>query len=119
MPLSEEGGHQSGPGATFAVRGGTGTLLWGPEWQQGGAHSTRMLLAMLSPNVGPWDLETCFIHPSVYLLIFKSFIYLFSERGEGREKDREKHQYVVASRAPPAGDLACNPGMCPDWELNR
>ena len=78
-----------------------------------------MLLAMLSPNVGPWDLETCFIHPSVYLLIFKSFIYLFSERGERREKDREKHQYVVASRAPPAGDLACNPDMCPDWELNR
>ena len=20
---------------------------------------------------------------------------------------------------PPAGDLACNPGVCPDWELNR
>ena len=20
---------------------------------------------------------------------------------------------------PPTGDLACNPGMCPDWELNR
>ena len=19
----------------------------------------------------------------------------------------------------PTGDLACNPGMCPDWELNR
>ena len=28
----------------------------------------------------------------------------------------EKHQYVVASRMPPAGDLARNPGMCPDWE---
>ena len=20
---------------------------------------------------------------------------------------------------PPTGDLACNPGMCPDWELNQ
>ena len=25
---------------------------------------------------------------------------------------------VVASCAPPTGDLAHNPGMCPDWELN-
>ena len=23
-----------------------------------------------------------------------------------------------ASRKPPTGDLACNPGMSPDWELN-
>ena len=26
---------------------------------------------------------------------------------------------MVASCAPPTGDLACNPGMCPDWELNQ
>ena len=25
---------------------------------------------------------------------------------------------LVDSRMPPAGDLAHNPGMCPDWELN-
>ena len=24
----------------------------------------------------------------------------------------------VASHTPPTGDLACNPGMWPDWELN-
>ena len=30
----------------------------------------------------------------------------------------EKHQCVVASRAPPTGHLACNLGMCPDWESN-
>ena len=23
---------------------------------------------------------------------------------------------MVASCTPPTGDLACNPGMCPDWE---
>ena len=44
------------------------------------------------------------------------FMYLFLERGKGRE--REKHQCVVASRAPPTGDLARNPGLCPYWELN-
>ena len=26
---------------------------------------------------------------------------------------------MVASGVPPAGDLACNPGMCPDGESNR
>ena len=30
----------------------------------------------------------------------------------------EKHQCVVASHMSPTGDLAHNPGMCPDWELN-
>ena len=52
-------------------------------------------------------------------LFFKRF-YLFIFRQTGREGEREgeKHQYVVASRAPPAGDLAHNPGMCPDWESN-
>ena len=50
--------------------------------------------------------------------------YLFSEIGERREKERErntderkKHQ-LVASRKLPTSDLACNPGMCPEWELN-
>ena len=58
------------------------------------------------------------------LIIFKDFIYLFLERGEGREIERERninvqeiHQ-LVASHISPPGDLACNPGMCPDWELN-
>ena len=30
----------------------------------------------------------------------------------------EKHQCVVASCVPPTGDLAHNPGVCPDWESN-
>ena len=49
------------------------------------------------------------------------FIYLFSERGEGREKERERNVNVqsVASRIPLAGDLAHNPGMCPDWASNQ
>ena len=44
------------------------------------------------------------------------FYYLFLERG--REQGGEKHQCVVASRTPPTGDLAHNPGLCPDWESN-
>ena len=26
---------------------------------------------------------------------------------------------MVASHTPPIGDLAYNPGLCPDWELNQ
>ena len=35
-------------------------------------------------------------------IFFKRF-YLFLDRGEGREKERGKHQCVVASREAPAG----------------
>ena len=54
-----------------------------------------------------------------YFLFFKRF-YLFNFR-EGREGEREgeEHQCVVASCVFPTGDLALNPGMCPDWESNQ
>ena len=54
----------------------------------------------------------------------KDIIYLFLERGEKREKEREKNINVreihrlVASHMPPTGGLAGNPGMCPDWDSN-
>ena len=52
---------------------------------------------------------------------FKDIIYLliyFREREREGERG-EKHHCMVASPAPPTGDLACNPGMCPDWEPNQ
>ena len=54
-----------------------------------------------------------------YKMFFKDF-YLFIFRERGREGEREglKHQCVVASPMAPTGDLACNPGMCPNLELN-
>ena len=62
----------------------------------------------------------------LFYFIFKYFIYLFLERRKGRnrrrregEKEGEKHPCVVASHAPHPGDLACNPGLCPDYESNH
>ena len=49
----------------------------------------------------------------------KIFIYLFLERGEGKEKEGEKHQCVVASCTPPTEDQAYTPGMCLGWESNQ
>ena len=34
------------------------------------------------------------------------------------EKKGEQHQCVVASHVTRIGDLARNPGMCPDWKSN-
>ena len=46
-----------------------------------------------------------------------------SQRGNQVPVTLEQHRLrlhrLVASNAPPTGDLACNPGMCPDWESNR
>ena len=58
-------------------------------------------------------------HANYKPTFFLDFIfYLFLERGEGKEREGEKHQCVVASRAPPTGDLACSPGKRPDWGSN-
>ena len=56
-------------------------------------------------------------------LLFFTF-YLFLERGTEGERERRKHwctrdNQLVASHMSPTGDMAHNPGMCPDWELNR
>ena len=57
---------------------------------------------------------------TLFLFSFKDFIYfIFRERGREGEREGEKHQCVVASHVASPGDLACNPGMCPDWELNQ
>ena len=42
----------------------------------------------------------------------------FLERRREGEREGEKYQCVVSSHVPHTGDLAHNPGMCPDWELN-
>ena len=47
-------------------------------------------------------------------LIFCLFIFRETGRREG-----EKHQCMVASCAPPTGDLACNPGICSKWNQIR
>ena len=70
-----------------------------------------------------WFHALIFSHSVDYLFYFLFFlnIYLFSERGEGRDEGRERN--IMCERdinplplAPPS--LAHNPGMCPNWELN-
>ena len=77
----------------------------------------------------PEELEPCAAHvvehimcvrvdllKNSFFLIF--YLFIFRE-GKGGTTKGEKYQCVVASQAPPPGDLACNPGMYPDWESNQ
>ena len=53
-------------------------------------------------------LQKCF-----FLLLLRFYLFIFRERGKEGEREGEKQQCVVASCAPPTGDLARNRGMCP------
>ena len=56
----------------------------------------------------------------ILMRLWLNFFFLFLNLFISKEREREgkKHQCVVASCVPPTGVLACNPGMCPDWESN-
>ena len=55
----------------------------------------------------------------MYFLIFLlRFHFIFREKGREGVREGEKHQCMVASHVALTGDLARNPGMCPDWESN-
>ena len=47
--------------------------------------------------------------------IFFMILFIFLERGEGRERGRETSMCGCLSLAPNWGP-GPNPGMCPDWE---
>ena len=70
----------------------------------------------------PFDLFLYFlikIFPLFHFLHFLKRFYLFLyflERRAGKEKEGKIYQRVVASCTPPAGDLAHNPDLSPDWE---
>ena len=53
------------------------------------------------------------------IIFFRFYLFTFRQRGRKGEIEGEKRQGVVTSCAPATGDLACNPGICPDWELNQ
>ena len=100
-------------------------LTWGtsdPSLRQAPLLYTHPWLAQAKRvGCGPstWKIMTkaLKLQPLFFFLRFYLLIYL--DRGEGKEKEKEKHQCVVASYVPPTGDLACNSGMCPDWESNQ
>ena len=61
-------------------------------------------------------MQTLYVFESFPVLFLKVlFIYSFFREDKGG-REGEKHQCVVDSQTPPAGEMACNPGTCPDWD---
>ena len=56
---------------------------------------------------------------STRIFFERLYVFVFRQRGREGEREGEKHPCVVASCVPPTGNLARNPGMCPDWEPNQ
>ena len=50
-------------------------------------------------------------------IFFKILLFIFRDGGKEGEREGEKHRPVVSYMSP-TRNLAHNPGMCPDWELN-
>ena len=74
-----------------------------------------------SASFTTWKKVSFFICILFKVSFFKKkrfYLFIFRERGGEEEREGEKHQCVVASHTPPTGDLAHNPGVCPDWESN-
>ena len=69
----------------------------------------------------------CFVFSFLFFLkmcllfyyFLRFYLFIFREKGRGGEREGEKHQCVIASHTPPTGDLAHNPGICPDWGSNQ
>ena len=70
-----------------------------------------LILLTTFPSRYHWEVNYPFFKKNIFF-----YFFIFRERKWGRK--REKHQCVSASSTPPTGDLAGNPGMCPDWESN-
>ena len=139
---SWQGGRNCSPGFSWVSRsvylsdcpwlwgrGNDVNLLWSPHFLP--SQNLEWLLAAVTYFLTGWVWS--FILPSklywtqkdLHFFFFFCRFYLFIFfREEGREKESERNivvqdkQRSVASLRPPPGDLVCNPGMCPDWELN-
>ena len=101
-PLLEAGGREAGEWLLMVSFDGDKNVL---EFHSGGGDGYTTLWILLLNG-------TLYFVKGFYLFIFR-------QRGTEGERKGEKHQCVVDFHRPPTGDLAHNPGMCPDWGSNR
>ena len=67
-------------------------------------------------------LKSCLLLVNLPFLGFFFFFLRFDlvlERGEGREKERERNISWLPLIHALTGGQTCNPGTCPDWALNQ
>ena len=71
------------------------------------------------PQIYKAQIIESYLLPEKRRVLFCLFVLFILERGREGERKEEKYQCAVASGVPPTGNLAHNPAMCPDWELNQ
>ena len=91
-------------------------LEGGREEEREGEKHGCVRETWISQTQGDLEKEALFF----FFFFLRCYLFIFRQR-EGREKERERNinVWLVAPHTPPTGDLAHNPGMCPDWELNQ
>ena len=89
----------------------------GSVWHAGG-RGQRPERRDIGQRCGSQALEVAWMPRDDPMFLF-SIYFIFTESGGEGEREGETHPCVVASHAPPTGDPAHNPGICPDWELNQ
>ena len=101
-------------------RADSGCLRLGRHWLQTGRGD---LFGRKGSETGWWQ----WLHNSINLLkIIELYAYngfIFRERGKEEERERpidcERYTNLLPIEYPQLGSPTCNPGMCPDWELNQ
>ena len=75
--------------------------------------------------IGLWKSNRVISSLTGFVCVCFVFKILFIFREREREGERERNidvreiHWLAASHTPPAGDLAHNPDMCPDWESSQ
>ena len=85
----------------------------------------RPALFITSPLQPVWGGQRQVYTGNFILFYLSNFLFIFLERGEGREKERKRNIDVWERNinwfpliGTSTGDQTQNPSMCPDWELN-
>ena len=93
----------------------------------------KPLFPLLSTTLWPETVSFCLfflfvafrvtLHSFLFIYLFIYFLFILREREKEEEREgnlyvQEICQSVASCTPPPSGDLACNPGTCPDWEWN-
>ena len=88
-------------------------LLWGRR--ERGMEGEKRVVPLTYSLVCFFGLFFFLLIDHLFVFFKRFYSFIFKQRG----RKRGKHQCMIASCTPPTGDLACNPGMCIEWESNR
>ena len=73
----------------------------------GGCWILNLCILLIFLKIKYSGLKKYFLKNGFLGFFLKIYLFIFREKAREGEREEGKHQCVVASRAPPTGDLAC------------